>query len=135
MKSWKASTGRILIPAGGSAPGTVAIGADADFEVDYLTGEFSTLSGGADVGFCVLSARLYDAGAQTWLFDNFIPLSLLLTPGRTLTALAGNPSAPLFWPLDLKHRFIKNGTIQVEFRSNAAVTDNFAEICFHGHKV
>ena len=68
---------------------------------------------GADDGVNHLSMRLNDTGRSLKLFEEFIPCSLFMSPGRTrTTGIAGDPSHQLFFPIEFDYTFIPNSTIQ-----------------------
>lgn len=128
-------TGQISVPAGGRAAAQIQITSDAHFYFAYLTGNFTTVSGGADVLANQISMFMRDTGRSRDLFDDFIPLDLLLTPGRAATSgISTIPGGNLFYPLDWGYLFEANSTIQMEFASVAAVDANIVNLCFHGVK-
>jgi len=121
--------------AGGSITIPVAISADAHFRCMSFTGSFTTLgAGGADDGVNHLSCRLEDTGRSLRLFDDFIPLSLFMSPGRSRAAgIAGDASNQLFFPIDFDYTFLANSTIELNLQ-NDSVTANTFQWCFHGTK-
>lgn len=124
-----------IVPAGDQQTFNVAISADAHFECTNFTGDVTSLdAGGADGGQVQTSCQLFDNGRNLSLFDNFIPLSLFLSPGRTRTSgIAGDPSNSLFFPVEFNYIFLASSTIRLVM-TNAAATDNCFRWCFHGFK-
>lgn len=127
--------GSKIVPANGSTTKEIAISADAHFRCLNFTGNFTTLNaGGADDGVNHLSCRLEDTGRSLRLFDDFIPLSLFMSPGRTLSSgIAGDPSNQLFYPIEFDYTFLANSTIELSMKNDGA-TDNVFKWCFHGTK-
>lgn len=125
-----------VVPAGGQQTFNVAISADAHFLCTYFTGDVTSLNGGAgaDGGQVQVSCQLFDNGRNLSLFDNAIPLSLFLSPGRTRTSgTAGDPSNSLFFPVEYNYLFLASSTIRMVM-TNAATDDNVFRWCFHGYK-
>lgn len=124
--------GSKLIPAGGETI-PIAVSSFGAFRCLHITGEFQTLDdAGADDGVNHLSCRLNDTGRSLKLFEEFIPCSLFLSPGRTRTSgVAGDPSNQLFFPNEFDYTFIPNSTIELEMK-NDSQTSNLVKFCFHG---
>lgn len=124
-----------IIPANDQQTFNVAISADAHFLNTFFTGDVTTLdAGGADGGQVQCSCQLFDNGRNLNLFDNPIPLSLFLSPGRTrASGIAGDPSNSLFFPIEFNYVFLASSTIRLVM-TNAAATDNVFRWCFMGYK-
>jgi hypothetical protein len=123
------------VPANSSAVFSIAVGADGHFEAQEMTAQFTTLTGAAaDGGANGLSLMIWDDGRDLRLFNDFIPLSLLASPGRQrASGVAGDPSNQLFFPLPFNYLFLAQSTIRLELRSVLAYANDFA-LCFHGLK-
>jgi len=124
--------GAKLIPtAGDTIP--VKVSSFGAFRCLFFTGSFQTLDdAGADDGVNHCSMRLNDTGRSLKLFEDFIPCSLFMSPGRTrTTGQAGDPSNQLFFPIDFDYTFLPNSVIEMEMK-NDSDTSNLVQICFHG---
>jgi hypothetical protein len=121
------------------------------FLCQYITGSFETLysTGGhtVDDGVCHLRAKLVDSSGSIFLFSDYAPLDLFLSPGRrrsttaenNLTAVAGTAdkadNAPsLFWPLDEEYLFTAKSEIQVFVKNDSNVDLKFA-LLFKGIRI
>jgi hypothetical protein len=144
------------VPANSSKTGKVSIGNQGAFFCDKITGTFSTLKLGADnttiidngVGY--LSGQLTDQTGQKRLFNDYIPLGLILSPGRSKSNLAANNAGnitvsaatvfisgdnqPLFYPLEFNYLFPDNTEIQFDVKNNSD-TPNTYTIVFHGIRI
>jgi len=126
---------QLQIPASGGADISIDIKRDAHFECYFLTGSFTTLTGGADDGVNHVSIRISDGSNDLKLMENFIPANLFLSPGRTLSSgIAGNPTNQLFYPFPFYHIFPANGSIIVEGANNGT-TQNVLNLLFWGKKL
>lgn len=123
------------VPANSSAIFEIAISADAAFHAQSVTGEFTTLNaGGADGGANGLTMQWFDDGRDLRLFNDFIPCSLVFSPGRQRSSgIAGDPSQQLFFPIEFDYLFKPTSTFRCEVR-NSLATDNNFQMCFHGTK-
>lgn len=123
------------VPGNGSATIPVAISSDAHFQCLSFTGSFTTLgNGGADDGVSHISCKMTDTGRSLELFNDFIPLSLFLSPGRQrATGVAGDPSNQLFFPIEFNYVFLANSTIELNLQNNSDTANTF-NWCFHGVK-
>lgn len=139
------------VPAGQSKLGKAAVSNLGHFLCQYLTGHFSTLkldgvAGIIDDGVSHLRGQLTDGNGQKKLFSDYIPLDLLLSPGRTRDGAAGNAyqpdgtvitasaGNPLFYPLELEYLFAANGEILFDVK-NDSDTDISYGIVFHGIRI
>ena len=126
---------RVTVPASSGYDEQIDIKSDAHFQCEYITGDFTTKSGGVDVGVNQVTVRISDGANDLKLMNSAVPLDLFLSPGRVLAAgVAGNPSGNLFYPFPFKHVFAANGGILAEFQ-NAGTTDNIVNLLFVGKKL
>lgn len=110
------------------------IPSNTSFLCQRITGSFTTLSDGDDVGVNQLSMKLFDTGKSLPQFQNFIDCNLILTPGRVRSAgVTGDPGQQLFYPDEFIHVFEKTSKIQVQARSIATSDTNILKLCFHGY--
>src|SRR4030065_1421660 len=116
-----------IVVAGQQTRFTTSITTIGDFYSLFITGRFSTLSlAGNDIiddGVCALRAMLYDGTGSRKMFNDFIPMDLLFSPGRVKDATALNCFAAfgtvlkadaannLFYPYEFQHLFDVNSTI------------------------
>lgn len=109
------------IDANSSGVRTVQVSDDGDFQSYYLGGQYTTLTAeDTDGGACLLSVKIHDNGRHWDIFDNLIPMSLFCTPGRQrASGVAGDPSNPLFEPIEFPYRFMAGTSIRVEYSSSA----------------
>jgi hypothetical protein len=81
-----------------------------------------------------LRGKLIDGGAQRALFSDYIPLHLILTPGRRKSLAAGAAGNALFYPLPLEYMFTANSEIVFDVKNDSDVANNFS-IAFHGVRI
>jgi hypothetical protein len=82
-----------------------------------------------------MSVRFSDASNDLKLSDAFVPLNLMFSPGRVLSAgVAGNASNSLFYPFPFEHIFPASGGIGIE-GANAGTFQNVANFLFWGFKL
>lgn len=127
------------VPANGTKLGKLNISSLGHFLCQFITGSFSSLyDNGAvvDTGISYLMGQLSDSAGNRKLFNDRIPLDLLLSPGHrrdsNSTTVLADPSANnLFYPIEFEYLFASNADIllDVENESNVA---NYYEIAFHG---
>jgi hypothetical protein len=131
------------VPAGQTALGKVNVSNLGHFFSMFVTGTFTTLAMPAaalvDTGVSYLSGQLIDGAGQRKLFNDRIPLSLWLSPGRrrdaTSTTVLTDPIGNnLFYPIELEYLFTANADIMIEFYNSSNQT-NYYEICFHGIRI
>lgn len=124
-----------------------------------ITGRFETLSKyntttGApsssgticDDGICHLRGLLKDSTGTRIMFNDYVPLDLILSPGRCRSASAANvmvaatniaaaPAAPnLFYPDEFEYLFKANSEIQIDVK-NDGYADCAVDILFHGVRI
>lgn len=107
----------------------------------FMTGSFTTLTNdGGDIkdnGVVSLSAKMSDGSNQRSLFNDFIPLDLFLSPGRSKSALSttvlttDDQSNSLFYPQPFQYIFRRTSEILFDVK-NTANTENSFKISFHG---
>lgn len=114
----------------------ISISDDAHFLCRYLGGEFTTLTAiGTDGGANGISIKITDNGKSYPMFDNLIPISLFCSPGRQRqSGVAGDPSNPLFVPIEFYHPFNAGTSIQIEWANNLAYK-NVLTLVFYGEWV
>lgn len=134
---------QVTVPAGSTAMGQVAVSNLGHFMCLFITGTFTTLASPAgaivDSGVSYLSGQLIDGAGQRKLFNDRIPLDLLLSPGRRKDAastgvLTDPVSNSLFYPIELNYQFTANSMIQMDI-ANSSDEPNTCEICFHGIRI
>lgn len=134
---------QVTIPAGQTNIGQVAVSNLGHFFCKFITGTFTTLASPAgaivDTGVSYLSGQLIDGAGQRKLFNDRIPLDLILTPGRrksatSTTVLTDPVSNSLFYPIELEYLFTANSTIILDVVNNSDEA-NSLEICFHGIRI
>jgi len=118
-----------------------------------ITGSFSTLRidplappAIIDDGIDHLRGQLIDGAGQRKLFNDFIPLSLFLSPGRRRDVTATNAVLPtataalaglgnsLFYPVEFEYLFAANSQILLELRNDSDTLNRF-DIAFHGVRI
>lgn len=118
-----------------------------------ITGSFSTLRidplappAIIDDGIDHLRGQLRDGAGQRNLFNDFIPLSILLSPGRRRDVTALNAVAPtataalagigfsLFYPGELEYLFSANSQILMDMRNDSDTPNRF-DIAYHGVRI
>lgn len=140
-----------VVPANAGILTRTAVSNLGHFLCLRVTGSFSTLRtdavvGLVDDGIDHLRGQLIDGAGQRKLFNDFVPLSLWLSPGRRrdLTALnayqaAGAvPAAPaggsLFYPVELEYLFTANSEILLDMRNDSNAANRF-DVAFHGIRI
>lgn len=131
------------VPAGSTSMGKVSVSNLGHFFCMFVTGSFSALASPAgaivDTGINYLSGQLIDGAGQKKLFNDRIPLSLWLSPGRrrdtnSTTVLADPVGNNLFYPIELEYLFTANADILLELY-NSSDEVNYYEIVFHGIRI
>lgn len=141
-----------VVPAGQEKLCFTDVSYIGHFLCQYITGSFQTvtLTGGhyVDDGVCHLRGKLVDSSGSVFLFSDYAPLDLFLSPGRrrstsvtlagvthavenNLTAVAAvadkADNAPsLFWPLDEEYLFTAKSQIQMYVKNDSNVDLAFA---------
>jgi len=139
------------IAAGTSDTAKVEVGTAGTIVTMRMAGAFTTLDvvGGKviDDGICHLRGQMVDTDRNLALFNDFIPLSLFLSPGRVkaktalvagvvtavdnyLQASAGladtaAPSASLYEAQEFTHPFTVNSYIRIDVKNDAACSNKF----------
>ena len=113
------------------------------FLSEKLTGQYETLSRPLgdiiDDGICHLRGLLKDEGMNRQLYSDYIPLSLLLTPGRmkslkSSTVTTDFVGSQVFWPDNFKYLFTDNTDISMDIKNDSNI-DVKVEMCFHGTRI
>jgi len=131
------------VPANTTKLGKLNISSLGHFLCQFITGSFTSLNIPAaaivDTGVSYLSGQLSDSAGNRKLFNDRIPLDLLLSPGHrrdatSTTVLTDPASNNLFYPIEFEYLFASNADIlfDVENESN---TPNYYEIAFHGIRI
>ena len=137
------------VPAGKSKIGKTAVSNRGHFLCLKITGSFetSTIYGEdqIDDGVCYLRGILRD-GSNNQLFSDYIPLNLVLTPGRrkdpnsanvVVDVAAGDradPASNLFYPTEFVYPFPANTDIIMEVKNDSEVDLSYS-MCFQGIRV
>jgi len=128
------------VPANSTKLAKASITSVGDYYVKYMTGHFETLSlNGQDIvddGVSHLRAKMIDGSNQRSLFNDYVPMDLFLSGGRTkssdsTTVLTDAPSNNLFFPIEMEYLFAINSEIQLDVKNDSDVDITFA-ILFHG---
>ena len=113
------------------------------FYVTYFTGDFSTLLESeaviVDDGVSHLRGQLRDGSNSKNLFSDYVPLNLIMSPGRAKNAnsvnvLTDTPSNNLFYPFPFFYMFTVNSKIILEVK-NDSNTKNYVNLILHGVRV
>jgi len=142
-----------VVAAGAGLLARTAISNLGHFLCLKITGSFSTLvlAGGppavaTDDGIDHLRGQLIDGAGQRKLFNDFIPFSLWMSPGRRRDATAQNaffPVAPipvseatpqLFYPIEFEYLFSANSEILLDVRNDSDNVNRF-DVAFHGIRI
>lgn len=130
------------IAAGGQDSAKVEVGTIGAILTLRMAGYFTTLDlvGGSivDDGICHLRGQLRDTDGNLNLYNDYVPLCLILSPGRTKSNLAVNyltagggadradPAAFLYEPQEFTHPFTINSYILIDVKNDAATPNSFA---------
>ena len=142
-----------VVPAGGGSMSRVAVSNLGHFLCLKITGSMSTLAvhavhGIVDDGVDHLRGQLIDGSGQRKMFNDYIPLSLWLSPGRRRDATALNAIGPLaapvvdtaaasgslFYPTEFEYLFSANSEILLDVRNDSTAINRF-DIAFHGIRI
>jgi len=125
-----------LIPAGANNSDVVQISDDGHFKSFYMGGQYTTRTGeSTDGGACQVSVKIVDNGRRWDIIDNLAPMSLFTSPGRQrVSGVAGDPSNPLFVPIEFPYIFLAGTTIKIEY-ANASAYANDLWLIWYGNKV
>jgi hypothetical protein len=123
------------IAANTTGNGPVGISDNGDFHCKYLGGQYTTqVAGPADGGACLVSIQITDNGKRWQIFDNLVPMSLFANPGRQrVSGVAGDPSNPLFYPIEFPYIFTSGTSIRIDFANASAFANNFW-LVFYGER-
>lgn len=123
------------IPANTNGSDPVLISKDGHFKSFYLGGQYTTLTAeDADGGACQVSVKIIDNGRRWAILDNLTPMSLFCSPGRQRSSgVAGDPSNPLYYPIEFPYYFLAGTNFTVEY-SNASAYANTIWLIFYGNK-
>lgn len=132
------------VPAGSQKLGSVNVSSLGHFCCQYIVGHYTTLDlygeplVVVDLGISYLRGKLIDGSASRPLFNDYIPLDLILTPGRTKSRASQSimqdpPSSNLFYPIRFEYIFPVNSQIQFDVK-NDSLADNSYSICFYGYR-
>jgi hypothetical protein len=143
----------VTIPAGQTAMGRTVIGTLGHFLCQHITGHFDTMRlAGApavtvDDAVSHLRGMLMDSAGNRRLYNDYIPLDLLFSPGRrrnntavnVLTPAVGVADTapvpfPLFYPTEFEYLFAANSEILFDVKNDSDVALT-AELCFHGVRI
>jgi hypothetical protein len=122
------------IGAGTTRLGRVAVSNIGHFFCQKITGTFTSLAIAGDTGFDYLSGQLVDGAGNRKLYNDRIPFSLWLTPGRRRSTAGGTAGNSLFLPIEFEYLFTANSEIQLDV-ANTSDAANQYEICFHGIRI
>lgn len=131
------------VPASSMKLGKISVSSLGHFYCQYFTGHFETLIlDGVDTeddGVSHLRGKLSDGSNQRQLFNDYVPLDLFLTPGRTkstdsINVLTDAESNNLFYPQIFQYMFTINSDILFEVKNDSDVPLDYA-IVFHGIRV
>lgn len=127
---------RNTVPANSESLSKVSISNLGHFMLERITGKFDTVHlVGADIvddGVNRLTGKLVDGSNQRQLFGDYVPLDLILSPGRSRTALATNnlttasASNSLFFPFDFRYMFAMNSEIQLYVKNSSTADQSFS---------
>lgn len=123
------------VPANSSKIGKVAVSNLGHAYCNFITGSFTTraLVGGVDTdtGIDYLSGVLRDGNGNRQLFNDYVPFSLFLTPGRRKSLPAGgSDSNNLFYPIPFEYLFTANSDILMDVKNSSDVAQSYS-IAFH----
>jgi hypothetical protein len=131
------------VPASSMEMAKVNISSLGHFYSLFLTGKFTTLKEVTDevpivvdTAICYLRGKLIDGSNTKPLFNDYIPLDLFLSPGRTKSDLSAafltDPvSNSLFYPQPFQYMFTVNSEIQFECKNDSNYKNKYW-IVFHG---
>lgn len=128
----------ITMPASSRNQTSLNISSDADFWCQYIVGQYTTKiddEGPVDGGANGISIKLIDKGWNVTLFDDLIPVSMFLSPGRQrVSGVAGDPSHQLFFPIEFDHTFLSQSSIEISWANNLNY-ENRLDLVFMGRKL
>lgn len=113
---------------------------------NVTTGALDAAGSICDDGICHLRATLQDGAGQRIMFSDYVPLDLILSPGRERSLNAVNnvvvatnipaaQNAPaLFYPDEFEYLFTANSDILMSIK-NDSNADCTVDILFHGARI
>jgi len=146
------------VPALSSHLGKASVSNLGDFLCQHVTGHFETLDllTGTSTTHTVddeinhLRGQLMDGAGNRKLFNDYIPLDLILSPGRMRSvnavntyavvndgaaqAAIANAAPSLFYPFEFEYLFSRNTDILFDVKNDSRNAINY-EIVFHGIRV
>jgi hypothetical protein len=140
------------VPAATEKLGKVSVSTLGNFLCQFITGHYQSLalvntSHTIDDGVSHLRGQLIDGTGNRKLFNDYIPLDLFLSPGRTKSASAENnltaystyadradAANSLFYPVEFEYLFAVNTDILFAVKNDSDVALTY-EICFHGIRI
>ena len=127
------------IPAATGRMSRVSISNLGHFYCLFFTGSFDTQynagAGAVDDGTDYLRAKIIEGATQKQLTNDYIPLSILLSPGRRKSLVAsGAQSNALFYPTQFEYLFPANSDIIFDMKNDSNVALSFS-VAFFGVRV
>jgi hypothetical protein len=123
------------VPLASGKMGRVSVSNLGHFYCLYVTGSFDTQFGAVDDGTDYLRGKLIDGSNQKQLFNDYVPLSLWLTPGRKKSLVAsGAQSNSLFYPIPFEYLFSANSDIILDVKNDSDTALTY-RIAFFGVRV
>jgi hypothetical protein len=143
------------VGASTSKIGRASVSTLGHFFCTHITGHFDTLASVTysqtakivDDGICHLRGLLKTGNGTKLLFNDYISLDLLFSPGRNRNALAVNnllavanyanqayASPNLFFPMEFFYLFPSNTDILFDVKNDSNTTNTY-EIVFHGIRI
>ena len=129
------------VPANSMEMGKTNISSLGHFYSLFITGKFTTTydvpdESPVDGCYCYLRGKLIDGSNSKPLFNDYIPLDLFLSPGRTKDPVTTNfdsiaCSNNLFYPQPFQYMFTVNSEIQFECKNDSNYRNKYW-IVFHG---
>lgn len=134
-----------IVEPGTKKLGKVSISNLGHFLCQRITGSYTTIEANpevpaeiTDTGIVYLRGKLIDGSNQRALFNDYIPLNLFLSPGRTRSAETTQTPVPddtgLFYPIELNYLFTINSDILLEVYNSSNVAQEY-NIMFHGMRI
>lgn len=132
-----------IVPAGSQKLGSVNVSSLGHFYAHYIVGHYTTLDKNGqqaivDTQISYLRGKLVDGSNSRPLFNDYIPLDLILTPGRIKSnqstgMFTDPPSGSLFYPVRFEYIFPVNSQIQFDVKNDSGA-DNSYSIAFFGFR-
>jgi len=136
---------QVVLPLEQTIPALSEVNARIDittlghFMMQSFTGSYTTkiLDGQdpTDDGINHLSIKMLDGSNNRTLFEDYIPASLILSPGREkILPAVGNDSEPLRLEYSFIYTFAMNGAIQVNIKNDSDY-ENILKMAFKGIRI